>query len=378
MDTLSTEQATEIYQLAAECQALGSDLAKQFQNLSGLETMHPPAAQAAAHKTINVGCMACSTTFGVATATQKDQEHESSLHRLCAEANQTWKDVNKVIFSHLLRYDSQLVAFISAAEGTLQAKCDEIWRCIHSLTDTANIPHRTCLPLAPQTLDQLPTILWDLSYYAGIPLMFAYGPESYNFQTWRTTRHEDYLLENDAQATNLLSHKLVCMAGRTGPDDPSPSRAASPACLAGSAAPLSPAHSPSRSCSRTPTHKTEKERSCFSSTSSRRPNPSPQSPQVVKIVMTATQLPNRAASLKNEMRQTPMVEPQVTAKAQMVVVLMVVAKFQMLMARKKTDGEANESSSEAEGSGAESGSSSSESDDQIPTKATPPMGSHDQ
>ena len=33
MDTLSTEHAAEVYQLATECQALGSDLAKQFQTL---------------------------------------------------------------------------------------------------------------------------------------------------------------------------------------------------------------------------------------------------------------------------------------------------------------------------------------------------------
>ena len=44
MDTLSTEQAAEIYQLAAECQALGSELAKQFQNLSRLEAVHHTAA----------------------------------------------------------------------------------------------------------------------------------------------------------------------------------------------------------------------------------------------------------------------------------------------------------------------------------------------
>ena len=36
MDILSTEQVAEIYQLATECQALGAELAKQFQNLSGL------------------------------------------------------------------------------------------------------------------------------------------------------------------------------------------------------------------------------------------------------------------------------------------------------------------------------------------------------
>ena len=57
MDTLSTKQAVEIYQLAAECQALGSELTKQFQNLSRLKAVHRATAQAAAHKTINVECM---------------------------------------------------------------------------------------------------------------------------------------------------------------------------------------------------------------------------------------------------------------------------------------------------------------------------------
>ena len=117
MDTLSTEQATEIYQLAAECQALGSGLAKQFQNLSRLEAVHRATAQATAHKTINAGSMAHSTTFGIATATQTDEECESSMHRLCAKANQAWKDANEVIFSHLLKYDTQLVAFISTTEA---------------------------------------------------------------------------------------------------------------------------------------------------------------------------------------------------------------------------------------------------------------------
>ena len=190
MDTLSTEQATEIYQLAAECQALGSKLTKQFQNLSGLEAVHHATAQAAAHETINMGCMARSTAFGVATATQTDEKDESSMHRLHAKANQAWKETNEVIFSHLLKYDTQLAAFISTTESTFQAKRVEIWRCIHNLADTANIPHRICLPLALQTLDQLPAIPWNLSYHAGIPLMFAYGPESYNFQTWSSQRWE--------------------------------------------------------------------------------------------------------------------------------------------------------------------------------------------
>ena len=260
--------------------------------------------------------MAHSAAFGIATATQTDEECESSMCRLCTKANQAWKDVNEVIFSHLLKYDTQLVLFISAAEGTLQAKCDEIWRCIHSLADTANIPHWICLPLAHQILDQLPAIPWDLSYCTGIPLMFAYGPESYNFQTWNAARDGDYLLDDDAWATNLLSHKqmtpvpsdllhqLVWLA-QLHPSlqhihhpDPAPELPFMRLKRKGLALVLHPA----------PT--------------SRRPNLSPWLPQMVKAVMTVTQHPKRAMSLKKKMMWTPTVEPKMTAKAQTVVALM--------------------------------------------------------
>ena len=170
IDSLSAEQATEVYQLTAECQALGSNL----QTLSRLEAMHRAAAQATAYETINAGCMVCSTTFGIASMTQPDEELESSLHRLHTEANKAWKDANDIIFSHLLQYDSQLMVFISMAEDALQAKRDEIWRHITSLTDTANITPYSGLTLVLQTLDQLPSIPWDLSYCASIPLMFAH------------------------------------------------------------------------------------------------------------------------------------------------------------------------------------------------------------
>ena len=350
MDTLSAEQATEIYQLAAECQTLGSKLTKQFQNLSRFEAMNRAAAQAAVHETINAGHMIHSATFGVATDTQTDQECESSLHRLCTKANQAWKDANKVIFSHLLRYDSQLAAFISTAEGTLQAKCDEIWRCIHSLADTANIPHTICLPLALQTLDQLPPIPWDLSYHAGIALMFTYGPESYNFQTWSAAGDGDYLLDNEAQATNQLSCKLVCMAGRAGPDDPSPIRAASPAGLASSAAPLSPAHSPSRSCSRTPNHETESDSVSQEDSESEEKDEADSDGRVPGDS-------EGSGSGSSDAKDSGDGSKILDVDGQ----------------EEDSDGETDESNSEAEGSDAKSSSSSLESDDEIPTKATPPM-----
>ena len=217
-DTLSTEQAAEIYQLTAECQALGSKPAKQFQTLSGLKSMH----HATAHETVLLGCVALSTTYGFATTIQNAKEQESTLCGLCAKANKAWKDASDVIFSHLLGYDSQLVGFITSAEGTLQDKREGIWRHVPSLMETANISPQTSLALALQTLDWLPTISWDLSYHMGIPMMFAYGPELHELQSWSAAGDADYLLDSHAQAANLLSHKLACMCDAVGPDNPQP------------------------------------------------------------------------------------------------------------------------------------------------------------
>ena len=157
-DTLSAEQAAEVYQLTAECWVLGFELAKQFQTLSRLEAMH----HATAHETVLLGHVAHSTAYRVAMTIQNVEEWESTLHGLCAETNKTWKDASDVIFSHLLRYDSQLVGFITSAEGTLWDKCEEIWRHVHSLTEKVNISPQTSLALALQILDWLPTIPWDL------------------------------------------------------------------------------------------------------------------------------------------------------------------------------------------------------------------------
>ena len=134
-----------IHQLAAECQALGSELAKQFQNLSGLEAIHHHAAQATAQETIDVGCMAHNAAFSTITANQTDQKHQHSLCQFCTEADQAWKDTNDVIFSHQLRYDSQLAAFISTTEKTLQTKWDEIWRCVHNIAEVAGLSPDACL-----------------------------------------------------------------------------------------------------------------------------------------------------------------------------------------------------------------------------------------
>ena len=112
-----------------------------------------------------------------------------------------------------------------------------------------------------QTLNWLPSIPWDLSYHAGIPMMFAYGPELYEFHSWGAAGDGDLLLDNHTWADNLLSHKLAHMHGGLGSNEPSPSRVASPA---GSAA----HHLPASSHPRTPFLRTNIVRSCSNLASS--------------------------------------------------------------------------------------------------------------
>ena len=123
--TLNTEQSTEIFNLAAEYQALSTELAKLFQTLSGLEVMHLAMAQATAHETINVGQMAWNTAYSILLDDQTwDKKHEETLQQLCTKADKAWKDTNDLVFNHQLCYDGQLMAFISNTERSLQEKWD--------------------------------------------------------------------------------------------------------------------------------------------------------------------------------------------------------------------------------------------------------------
>ena len=78
--SLTAEQTTEIFHLAAECQALGTQLAKQFQTLSGLEVMHRAAAQATAHEIINTGCVGRGVAYSILmNGSNSDEKHEKTL-----------------------------------------------------------------------------------------------------------------------------------------------------------------------------------------------------------------------------------------------------------------------------------------------------------
>ena len=238
MDTLSTRQAVEIYQLATECQALGAELAKQFQNLSRLEAIHHAAAQATAHETINARRMAHNAAFSAITTNQPDADHEEFLHQFHAEADQAWKDTNDIIFSHQLKYDAQLAAFITTAEGTLQAKQDEIWSHIHSIMEAAGLPNKACLSLALQILEKLPTLPLDLSFCTGLlPRVLCLPSRECNGDG-------DYQLNNCARVASVLSSKLAHMAGGVNLDGPNPGGATSPTGSASSGVPCSPVCSP--------------------------------------------------------------------------------------------------------------------------------------
>ena len=228
LDPLNAKQAAEIYQLATECQALGSDLAKWFQTTCGLQASHHTVAQATTHEMVLSRCLIHSTADAVSTTTQQTEEQESTLHGLCDEANKVWKDTNDIIFSHLLKYNSKLANFLNSADDALRNKRDEIWRCIYSLMKAANCSLQAGSSLVLQTLNWLLSIPWNLSYCAGIPMMFTYSPELYELNSWGAAGDGDLLLDNHAQAANLLSRKLACMHEGVGSNKPSPSRVTSP------------------------------------------------------------------------------------------------------------------------------------------------------
>ena len=76
----------EIFNLAAECQALSTDLAKQFQKLPGLMAMHHTMAQATAHKTSNAGWLAWEAVYSassiVCVGQPQDKKYEQTIQQL--------------------------------------------------------------------------------------------------------------------------------------------------------------------------------------------------------------------------------------------------------------------------------------------------------
>ena len=72
----------------------------------------------------------------------------------------------------------------------------------------AGFSHNGCLGLVLQVLDKLPTIPINLSYCMLIPMMLAYGPESYAYQTWHKDGEETFSLREEVRASHLFMRKL--------------------------------------------------------------------------------------------------------------------------------------------------------------------------
>ena len=127
MQALNAEQFTEILNLAAEFQALSTELAKQFQTLSGLEVMHHTTAQATAHtkQSMQGGWPGMWPTASCQMARLGIKNIRKPYS---GSASRLTKGTNDLVFNHQLHYDGQLMAFISNAERTLQA--DRCGRCL--------------------------------------------------------------------------------------------------------------------------------------------------------------------------------------------------------------------------------------------------------
>ena len=136
---LTIDQANSIFKLAAECQALGVKLAKEFQVLSGLEAMHRNSIQGMVHETLAV------LWDGVSEA-----EREATTHCLCSEADATWKEMHEVMYNHQLQYDRKLSTFLMDTETTLNNTRGNIWAAIHALAGNEGITFDACLGLALQ------------------------------------------------------------------------------------------------------------------------------------------------------------------------------------------------------------------------------------
>ena len=117
---LTIDQANSIFKLAAECQALGVKLAKQFQVLSGLGVMHRNSIQGMVHEILTLGCSAWEAAYsailqdGVSKA-----ECEATTCHLQSEADAPWKEMHEVMYNHQLQYDQQLATFLTDTETAL-------------------------------------------------------------------------------------------------------------------------------------------------------------------------------------------------------------------------------------------------------------------
>ena len=226
---LTIDQANSVFKLAAECQALGNKLAKEFQVLSGLEAMHRNSIQGMAHETLTLGCSAQEATYSAILRDEvSEAECEAMTHDLRSEADATWKEMHEVMYNHQLQYDWQLSTFLMDMEMTLNNMRGDIWAAIRALAEIEGITFDACLGLTLQVLNLLLQIPVDILFQTQIPLTIAYCPESSIYRRWRPEQGGVSPLCKEVRASRTLSKVLGGVTHQTseGMDRP-PSPAAS-------------------------------------------------------------------------------------------------------------------------------------------------------
>ena len=230
---LTIDQATSIFGLASECQALGVRLAKDFQMLSGLEAIHRNSVQGTAHEMLTLGHSTQEATYvAILQDDITEAECEDMTRCLCSEADAAWKKMHEVMHNHQLEYDRWLSDFLKEAEAMLANMRDQIWTAVHALTESEGMTFEDCLSLALCILPLLPQIPMDISYEMQIPLTIAYCLESSVYRRWHPEQGGVSPFHKEVRASQTLTKVLGVVHHQ---DSKGADRAPSPTASEGSA-----------------------------------------------------------------------------------------------------------------------------------------------
>ena len=206
---LTINQANSLFKLAAECQALGIKLAKQFQVLSGLEAMHHNSIQGTVHETLMLGHSAQEATYSAILQDRvSEDEHKTMTRHLRSEANAAWKEMHEVMYNHQLQYDQQLAAFLMETETVLSNMRGKVWAAVHALAENEGITFNACLGITLQVLNLLPQLPIDISFQTQIPLTIAYCLESSIYRRLHLEQGSVSPLHKEIRASHTLSKVL--------------------------------------------------------------------------------------------------------------------------------------------------------------------------
>ena len=223
---LTIDQASSIFGLMSECQALGVRLAKDFQMLSGLAAIHRNSVQGTAHEMPAVGHMACEAAYtAILWDDIMEAEHKAMTCCLRSEADVAWKKMHEVMYNHQLEYDRWLSNSLKEAEVTLANMRDHVWTAICALMESEGITFEYCLNLGLRILPLLLQIPMDVSYETQILLTIAYCPESSVYRRWHPKQGGVLPFHKEVRASRTLTKLLGgahCQDGEEVDRTPSP------------------------------------------------------------------------------------------------------------------------------------------------------------